>query len=46
MTNFNRIYFDSNVLIASNWPKLSAALGETFDLADILRVGNLSAQSS
>jgi hypothetical protein len=38
VANFNRIYLDSNILIASNWPKLSAELENFFDLALLLDV--------
>ena len=38
MADFNRIYLDSNVLIASNWPKLSGVLESIFTLADIFRI--------
>jgi hypothetical protein len=38
MANFDRIYFDSNVFIASNWPKLSGILENVFILAEVLGV--------
>ncbi len=38
MADFNRIYLDSNVLIASNWPNLSGVLESIFTLADIIHV--------
>jgi hypothetical protein len=38
MAVFDRIYLDSNVLIASQWPKLSGVLETIFTLADIFRV--------
>src|SRR5262245_44711110 len=38
MANFDRIYFDSNALIASNWPKLSASLENLLSLAQLLKV--------
>ncbi|OGX35656.1 MAG: hypothetical protein A3C36_00360 [Omnitrophica WOR_2 bacterium RIFCSPHIGHO2_02_FULL_52_10] len=38
MAPFTRIYFDTNILIAANWPKPSAALERLLDLAQLLRV--------
>jgi hypothetical protein len=38
MADFTRIYIDSNILIASNWPKLSAAVENFLDLALVLNV--------
>jgi hypothetical protein len=38
MADFDRLYLDSNVLIASNWPNLSGVLESIFTLADIFRV--------
>lgn len=39
MAIFTRIYFDSNILIAANWPKPSAALERFLSLAQLLKVG-------
>lgn len=39
MAPFTRIYFDTNVLIAANWPKPSAALERLLDLARLVKVG-------
>ena len=38
MAAFDPIYFDSNVLIASNWPKLSAVLENLLLLARIFKI--------
>jgi len=39
MASFTRIYFDTNVLIAANWPKPSAALERLLSLAQPFKVG-------
>lgn len=39
MLHFKRIYFDSSVLIFSNWPKISSALERVFDLSRFFKVG-------
>ena len=38
MVTFDPIYFDTSVLIAANWPNLSAALERLLLLADVLKV--------
>lgn len=38
MPPFTRIYFDTNVLIAANWPKPSAALERLLSLAQVFKV--------
>ena len=38
MNRFDHVYLDTNILIASNWPKLSAALENLFELAQVLAV--------
>jgi len=38
MDRFDHVYLDTNILIASNWPKLSAALENLFELAQVLAV--------
>src|SRR5437867_4378340 len=38
MLRFRRLYIDTSVLIASNWPRISADLERTFQLCDLLNV--------
>jgi len=38
MAHFKRLYFDTNILISSNWPRTSAALERVFDLAKLFKV--------
>lgn len=38
MTQFQQIYFDSNVLVRAGWPRLSAKLQDLLRLASITRV--------
>jgi len=38
MASFTRIYFDTNVLIAANWPNPSAALERLLGLAQVFKV--------
>ncbi len=39
MAPLTRIYFDTNILIAANWPKPSAALERLLSLAQPFKVG-------
>jgi len=38
MARFRRLYFDTSVLVSSNWPKISAGLESIFELCHMLRV--------
>jgi len=38
MARFRRLYFDTSILVSSNWPRISAGLERIFELCHLLRV--------